>query len=271
MPCAQHFRGAQVGTGYSPRDPRTRTARSESTIATHVFFDFFGTLVDYDPSPVGTEHNAPLAYATAAGADLAGAEADTLWSTIWAELDAHADETGREWAMVDAVERFRDRLGVPDGACPPASELIGAYLTTWSRSVAPAAGLDSCLQNLSADHRLCVVSNTHDTDLVPGLLARFGIADRFDAVIASVDVGWRKPNPEIFRFATESVGVEPEDAVFVGDSWRPDVVGPRSAGMNAVFVGAHTQPTDDGVTVVDSLHRVPDAVRSVRTGSLHRR
>ena len=36
--------------------------------------------------------------------------------------------------------------------------------------------------------------------------------------------------------AAEALGTDPSDIVFVGDSWEPDVRGPRRVGMTAVHV-----------------------------------
>ncbi len=173
--------------------------------------------------------------------------------------------------MADVVDRYRSRLGRPSRAFAPTQETIDVYLATWTQAVTPAPGLESCLQDLSRDHRLVIVSNAHDPNLVPELSARFGIADHVDAIVSSVAVGWRKPHPEIFRLATGTVGAEPRDVVFVGDSWGPDVEGPLAAGMHAVFVGSPAAVRDDTVPVVDSLSGVPDAVRAVRSTSAPRR
>lgn len=45
--------------------------------------------------------------------------------------------------------------------------------------------------------------------------ARF--SDLFDVVVISGEVGMRKPQPEIFRFTAEKLGVEPSGCVFVDD------------------------------------------------------
>jgi len=51
-------------------------------MASDVFFDFFGTLADDDPSvhPAG---NAPLAFARRAGCAISAAESDARWQQSW--------------------------------------------------------------------------------------------------------------------------------------------------------------------------------------------
>jgi HAD superfamily hydrolase (TIGR01509 family) len=50
------------------------------------------------------------------------------------------------------------------------------------------------------------------------VVERFGLNDEFDAVILSFEVGAQKPEPEIYRFALERLGVQdPARAIFVDD------------------------------------------------------
>ncbi len=69
-----------------------------------------------------------------------------------------------------------------------------------------------------------------------GFLEQVGLLDLVDSTVTSARAGARKPHPSIYAVAAESLGVHPGDALFVGDSWEPDVRGPRRAGMAAVHV-----------------------------------
>lgn len=84
--------------------------------------------------------------------------------------------------------------------------------------------------------KLAVVSN-FDTRLRPVLQA-LGCDQWFDAVAVSAEVEAEKPNPTIFLKACEFLGVNPEDAVHVGDDRRNDVWGARDAGCDAWLWGS---------------------------------
>lgn len=62
----------------------------------------------------------------------------------------------------------------------------------------------------------------------------FGLAELFDVIVFSEAVGYRKPRPEIFLHALEQLGVEPENAMFVGDRLDTDVQGAAQVGMATV-------------------------------------
>ncbi len=83
--------------------------------------------------------------------------------------------------------------------------------------------------------RLGLVSNAVDPPwLLHRDLEQLGVAERLDAAVFSSEVGVRKPHPAIFRAALERVGVEPERALFVGDSRYHDVGGAGALGMTTV-------------------------------------
>jgi len=63
-----------------------------------------------------------------------------------------------------------------------------------------------------------------------------GINELVDVVVSSAWAGARKPHPRIFHHTLDKVGADPEDVLFVGDTWGPDVVGPRAFGMTPVYL-----------------------------------
>ncbi len=63
-----------------------------------------------------------------------------------------------------------------------------------------------------------------------------GLLHLVDVAITSARAGARKPHPGIYAQTVEALGVDPAETVFVGDSWEPDVRGPRRFGMTAVHI-----------------------------------
>jgi putative hydrolase of the HAD superfamily len=225
-------------------------------LITHVFFDFFGTLVDYDPS-VHPTHNAPFEFARAMGSEVTTAESVALWQRAWDELEADARRTGREFSMNQVAKRYWTFIGSPPLSIGAIENLIAAYLDAWTEDIRPSAYSLDCVKSLAIDYRLAIVSNTHDSAMVPRLLARFFPPNIFSHIVTSIDVGWRKPHPTIFQFALQVVGVSARSVVFVGDSWQADVEGPRSVGMSAVYVGKGPEQHRSV-----SLQELPDVIRS---------
>ena len=87
----------------------------------------------------------------------------------------------------------------------------------------------------AAGVRLGVVSNSDGR--VEHALEAAGLRCYFDVVIDSALVGVEKPDPRIFQAALDQLGVEPDEALYVGDLYQVDVVGARAAGIEAVLLG----------------------------------
>lgn len=77
-----------------------------------------------------------------------------------------------------------------------------------------------------------------------------------DAVLTSGTHGKTKPSPTIFSAILELLGVEPGEALMVGDTLRDDVEGARSIGMAAVLLDREGRYPDvpDRLT---SLYELP--------------
>jgi putative hydrolase of the HAD superfamily len=92
-----------------------------------------------------------------------------------------------------------------------------------------------------------------------GILAGLNLDRYFDFVLPSGAVGVAKPDPAFFRMALETADVQPSEGLMVGDSYRADVRGAWSAGMDAVWLdrrdGASINPTDEPIpTDVRRIH-----------------
>jgi putative hydrolase of the HAD superfamily len=87
--------------------------------------------------------------------------------------------------------------------------------------------------------KTAIVSNApwgSPASLWHGELDRLGLSELVDAAVFCGDVGWRKPARPIFEAALQRLGIEPDDALFVGDDPRWDVAGPRAMGMAVLLL-----------------------------------
>jgi putative hydrolase of the HAD superfamily len=109
----------------------------------------------------------------------------------------------------------------------------------WSVCLPEAPGALDTLRRLGL--RLAVVSNSNGT--VARILESLDLARWFEIVVDSAVVGFEKPDPRIFHHAASALGVDPGEAVHVGDLYSIDVMGARAAGIRAILpdpVGAWT-------------------------------
>ena len=97
---------------------------------------------------------------------------------------------------------------------------------------------------------LGIVSNFSKT--LPDLCKQAGIADYFDFIIVSEEVGISKPDPRILHIALEQAQVKPEEAVYVGD--HPfDIVCAKKVPMPIIWFNKDDDPLPDGFTAFPDL------------------
>jgi len=92
-------------------------------------------------------------------------------------------------------------------------------------------GLDELL---ARGFKLGIVTNKPARFTLP-ILARLGIYDEFDVVVAGDTLDQKKPHPLPLLYAARDLGLHPSEVVMVGDSMN-DVVAAREAGMAIVCV-----------------------------------
>jgi putative hydrolase of the HAD superfamily len=98
---------------------------------------------------------------------------------------------------------------------------------------------------------LAVVSNW---DLaLPTLLAELGLAEFFNFVLPSAEIGIEKPDGRIFRLALQRLGLRSQEVVHIGDQYEADVVGARAVGITPILLDrkGHTRHPD--VICISSL------------------
>jgi len=214
----------------------------------YLMFDFFGTLVHYRDGVVGNPVDRSLAFLRERGLVLDAAAFATRWHGVWDEIDREARETLREVHMHEGARRFFRRLDhdVDDAAV---EDFVALYIDDWNEGVVDIAGLDRLLASIDLD--ASIVSNTFYPPLVPGHVSRLRLDGRFKCIHTSVEHGYRKPHPSIYRAALDAAGVPAADVLFVGDNPDCDYHGPRSVGMQAVLVS--DVPRDE----VSEGHRIP--------------
>ena len=95
--------------------------------------------------------------------------------------------------------------------------------------------LDTVRQLNKDGYKLAICTNNW-TEL--GEAWREGLPlDLFDAVVVSCEIGFRKPDAEMFNHVTDRLGVDPASTVLV-DDFEANVDGARHAGWHGILVGS---------------------------------
>jgi HAD superfamily hydrolase (TIGR01549 family) len=205
-----------------------------------VFFDFYNTLVDYDPPREVTQ------------ARLLGEMGIKISPQALLRPIMLADDfLSREHSRLSLGKRSKEELAalygryhgmiLKEAGLEASLELIGAILKkslaielklALYDDVAPA--LDN-LKKLGLT--LGLISNV-DRD-ISSSYDGLGLGKWLKLKITSQEVGFNKPRPEIFLAALKQAKVEPAEAIYVGDQYQIDVVGANRVGMRGILIDRH--------------------------------
>lgn len=166
-------------------------------------------------------------------------------------------------AIVKSYCEFIRQLGVRDHAEQMAWELLQAGHSLFAANVASL--YNDTIQTLEQLHKdgykLAIVSNW-DTPLDP-LAERLGIAKYFDVITASHDTRVRsaKPDPHIFNYTLNAVGVTPEETVHVGDTYEADIIGAQGVGIRPILIDREGSQQGKWKEMIRSLNELPDLLQ----------
>jgi putative hydrolase of the HAD superfamily len=137
-------------------------------------------------------------------------------------------------------------------------------------ALTPRQGAIETLSRLKSDgYKIGLVSNCSAEP--PVIWPYTPFAPFFDATVFSSVAGVQKPDPTIYRMATEQLEVKPESCLYIGDGDSHELTGAAAVGMHPVLIRAlqedsaaavrNDPTTDDYICpVISSLREVLDLV-----------
>ena len=105
----------------------------------------------------------------------------------------------------------------------------------WSpRIVKLVPGTLELLEYLKPKYHLHLITNGFE-EVQHTKLSGSGMEPYFETLTVSEEVGVKKPNPEIFRYALKKAGATVEESLMIGDEMAVDIDGARAAGIDQLF------------------------------------
>jgi putative hydrolase of the HAD superfamily len=202
-----------VSLGATVRAVRTRA----------VIFDFFGTL---SISPSASARRAGAARIAA----VMGISPDVFHDVVISTFSERA--TGACGDLEHTMRWLARRCGHE----PTDEQLVAACAIRRATEAGYVRALRSdaepTLRQLKRDgFKVGLVSDcTHE---LPEIWPSLPIAAHVDAVVFSIQIGQRKPHPDLYAAVTGQLGVAPAECVYIGDGGSSELTGATVAGMTA--------------------------------------
>jgi putative hydrolase of the HAD superfamily len=227
-----------------------------------VIFDWFGTLAQWPHGPSSS-------YATLLEEHGYRVDPDLLnrYHARWDGVDHTEHSTSRDRYMAWTRQRlvgFMAECGVPQSE---RDVLVDAMVEVDQRTAMVVfPEVPTVLGELRRRGLTIGVCSNWNWDL-DVVLESTAVAPLIDAAVTSARVGYRKPHAAMYDSILTALGVKAPEALFVGDSWKPDVLGPIEAGIRTVHVW-RGEGTDGLPALVPGASRVDDLRRLLDEGFL---
>jgi len=152
-----------------------------------------------------------------------GLPKDTINNLVWEYLRAAGD--GTYHSVQDYFERLKPVSPVGVDIVAEAYEEMEASAFIDHRMV-------DFIAALKPRYKIALLSN-FPKGIEDYLTARFRIGHLFDVVASSYNIGIRKPSLDAYRYASDQLGVTPEECLFVDDSEK-NVLAAIETGMKGI-------------------------------------
>ncbi len=149
---------------------------------------------------------------------------------------------------------------LPQSAVSLYAEPIARYCYEQARSSVEEAR--PVLEALYRRYPMVLVSNFYGN--VETVLSDFDVRRYFKQIIESAVVGVRKPDPRIFMLGVEALGLQPDEVLVVGDSYKKDIIPAQSIGCHVLWLkGKGWTAEEDAVTHPCIIKKLSDMLQAV--------
>jgi len=173
-------------------------------------------------------------------------------SRIQALIEEYAHRRKNQRVGIDAEFReILSGLGVARYNEEDLHQIIESHWRPYVQDARARMGAKNLLNYLkSKGYKLGIVANIWSGGMNPAL-EKLGL-DRFlDTMIASVDVGYQKPEPEIFQLALKRLELGVQETIMIGDNPSSDIQGAHNLGICTVRLMRGSNRTEPDVVEAD--------------------
>lgn len=202
-----------------------------------VFFDLYFTLIRYDPPQEELEANALKEFGINTDPNVFGKPMVIANEFVVQEIARRSLSKRSKEETIALYAQFQ-RTVLKEAGIEADEKLILAMLAKMQQFKTKLVLFDDVVPTLKELKRrgliLGLISNV-ERDLT-ATLKELELPSWLDIVVTSLDAGFSKPQPEIFKEAVRRAGVQPSQAVYVGDQYQIDCVGAEGASIKGILL-----------------------------------
>ncbi len=204
---------------------------------TTLIFDVYGTIIRFEH---GLSAEIVRGHMRKAGTETPKEEFHRLWGEYYKKAETEEVFRTEQQLFIDRITWLYEHYGC-------SGDPLEAYRETLEivrkRVAYPEA--KKALDSLRKKYRIVAGSNADNIPMQFNL-TKNGI--EFDAEYTSETLRLYKPRREFYEKILEAEGIKPEQAVFIGDSFREDIIAPAELGMKTIWIDRTGSEKEQGQT-----------------------
>jgi len=202
-----------------------------------IIFDFANTLIEYGPRQIKRQNRVLVECLER----LCGpCDREKLAAIRLSQITAPFRNNYRENLLPEiCAELIHDLYGTA-AEDDQIADLIQVRYDIFQQNVQLPPEVKELLIQLKKRYRLALLSNYPSRSFIMDALEQFGIADVFESIVISADIGYVKPHPVIFQRVLEELRLPPDRCLMIGDNWLADVQGARQLGIPVIHITQYT-------------------------------
>ncbi|MEA1993689.1 MAG: HAD family hydrolase [Euryarchaeota archaeon] len=206
-----------------------------------VFFDIDNTLFDQDRA-----HKKAIRIIAGRHRDIFDGVSEERLIEVFLEADKIALKEFHNGKVLDAIriDMQRNILKILELNGDFAEEMAQEFYELYPGLNIPIDNVELVVTTIKVGYQLGVISNG-SRDVQYRKLDALGLRSIFQSITLSEELGIRKPDPRIFWKATEEMDVEPEESLYIGDLYLPDIIGAKSAGMKSCWFNPQMKKSEE--------------------------
>ncbi len=146
--------------------------------------------------------------------------------------DYHHNRISKEQLRYGRFNRTLNAFNIQDTLLAEVLSVQYLELCPVKRNLFPSA-LD-VLQKLKEKYSLHIITNGFK-EVQYLKIANSGLAPYFDQIHISEEIGFKKPEPEIFHYAAKLARASQDQCIMIGDNLDTDIAGAVNAGIDHIY------------------------------------
>lgn len=114
-------------------------------------------------------------------------------------------------------------------------KIANECVNSWHKYVKLDSEAIPLLRILRNQKYLALITNFDHPPFIYSVLSRYQLTEYFKYLAISGEIGYKKPEPQIFDITLEKLDLKPQEVIFIGDS-KEDIEGALNVGIKPILI-----------------------------------